>query len=87
MKLKAKEVRVLSNLMAQHEGLEVLKSFVGIGRADRSVAYPVVTDCRVGWWKQVCYLAGAENGRAHWTAAVVRTRRPANAAAVIRAVT
>jgi len=85
MKLKAKEVRVLNNLMTQHEGLEIRKSFAGIGRADRSVAYPVVTGGRVGWWRQVCHLAGVEDGRAHWTAAVVRTRRPANAAAIIRA--
>lgn len=84
MKLKAKEVRVLNNLMTQHEGLEVLKSFRGIGRADRSVAYPVVTGGRVGWWKQVCALVGVEDGRRHWIAAVVRTRRPANAAAIVR---
>jgi hypothetical protein len=85
MKLKKSEIRVLNNLMTQHEGLEVLESFAGIGRADRSVAYPVAAGGRVGWWRQVCYLAGVEDGRAHWTAAVVRARRPANAAAIIRA--
>jgi hypothetical protein len=87
MKLKKREVRSLNALMAQHEGLEVLKSFRGIPRGDRSMAYPVAAGGRVGWWRQVCYLAGVEDGRHHWTAAVVRTRRPANAAAVIRAVT
>jgi len=87
MKLKKREVRSLNALMAQHEGLEVLKSARGIPRGDRSMAYPVAAGGRVGWWRQVCYLAGVEDGRRHWTAAVVRTRRPANAAAVIRAVT
>ena len=87
MKMKKSEVRSLNALMGQHEGPEVLKSFRGIPRGDRSMAYPVAAGGRVGWWRQVCYLAGAEDGRHHWTAAVVRTRRPANAAAVIRAVT
>ena len=87
MKMKKSEVRSLNALMGQHEGLEVLKSFRGIPRGDRSMAYPVAAGGRVGWWRQVCYLAGAEDGRHHWTAAVVRTRRPANAAGVIRGVT
>ena len=87
MKMKKSEVRSLNALMGQHEGLEVLRSFRGIPRGDRSMAYPVAAGGRVGWWRQVCYLTGTEDGRHHWTAAVVRTRRPANAAAVIRAVT
>lgn len=87
MKMKKREVRSLNALMAQHDGLEVLRSFRGIGKDDRSMVYPVAAGGRVGWWRQVCYLAGVEDGRRHWTAAVVRTRRPANAAAVIRAVT
>ena len=86
MKMKKREVRSLNALMGQHDGLEVLKSFRGIPRDSRSMAYPVAAGGRVGWWRQVCCLAGVEDGRAHWTAAVVRTRRPANAAAVIRAV-
>ncbi len=85
MKLTKKEARNVRVLAAQHDGLDVLASAAGIARGDRSVAYPVENRGRVGWFKQVCHLAGRETGRNHWVAAVVRANRPANAVAILRA--
>jgi hypothetical protein len=86
MKLTKSEVKSFVRLVAQHDGLDVLPNARGIARGDRSAAYPVEHRGRVGWFRQVCLLSPpGETGRRHWSPAVIRSRRPANAVAVLRA--
>lgn len=86
MKLTNAEKKSLARLTAQHDGLDVLPNARGVGRNDRSMAYPVEHRGRIGWFRQVCLLSPpGETGRRYWSPAVIRSRRPANAVAVLRA--
>ena len=86
MKFTKSQIKSFNRLVAQHDGLDILPNARGIPRGDRSAAYPVENRGRVGWFRQVCAVsAPTETGRRYHYAAVVRARRPANAAAVLRA--